>query len=85
MIIKIERGWSEVSRKHLEKYFRDSVRCNESDEREYIKKIIEEEFPMLNETVIELAIKRSCGITNMPMPTDLFITLMKRRLEKFIE
>lgn len=76
-------GWSDVSDKHLRKYLRDAIYCQDNEEKEYLKGIIKEEFPMLNESAIEVSIRQCCGKTNIPMPTNLFIVLIKRKLEVF--
>jgi len=78
-------GWSEIGHKHLERYLRDSVYCNDAEEMKYLKKIVKEEFPNLNESTIEMSIKQCCGDLDMPMPTDLFVTLLKRRLDIFVK
>lgn len=73
-------GWNEVDNKHKKKYDRLFVACDEHYEREYIKKIIKEEFPALSETIIESAINSCCASIPAPRPRDKFMACLKQRL-----
>jgi hypothetical protein len=76
-------SWEQVSRKHGKKYLRDSVHCDDLVEREYLIEIIKEEFPEIDESNIKLGILQCCLELKGSLPTDLFITMLKKKLEIF--
>lgn len=76
--------WSKIKRKHFEKYLRDSLSFSDSEEITFIKESIKKEFPMLEDAIINLCIKHCSNIVAETIPIDLFIVLLKRKLNIFM-
>lgn len=78
--------WSEVRRRYVKRFLKESINCSDVQEMDYIKLIIKEEFPQLRETTIDICIEQCRNIViNQPVPIDLFMLLMKKRLKFFIQ
>lgn len=73
-------SWNSADDKHKKKYDRNFVSCEESYERDYVKKVIKEEFPYLTDSSIESAIAHCCKSIATPRPRGEFFNCLKRQL-----
>jgi len=73
-------SWNNVDNKHKKKYDRNFVSCDEPYERAYIKQIIKEEFPSLNDSAIDAAIASCCATVPAPRPRQTFWNCLQKKL-----
>jgi len=76
-------GWNEVGNKHIDRYIRDFITCEDSSEKEFLVRTIEEEFPTLQKAEIEEVMNECYGSLNGPRPTSLFLLCLKRKLNVY--
>ncbi len=74
-------SWNNVDDKHKKKYDRNFVACDEKYEREYIVKIIREEFPYYTQQEVEQAVDSCCKSIPAPRPRDKFLECLKGKLK----
>ncbi len=73
-------SWTNVDDKHKKKYDGYFVACDEKYEREYIIKIIKEEFPKLMIAEIESAVESCCKSVPAPRPRATYMECLKKKL-----
>ena len=73
-------SWNNVDEKHKRRFDRDSVSCEEKNERDYIIRIIVEEFPQFKSERVENAVDHCCRIIHTPRPRRLFLNCLAAQL-----
>jgi hypothetical protein len=74
-------GWTEVDNKIKRKIFSFFVSCTEAWEMDFIKEIIMEEMPYLNESVLSRAMSECCKEIAPPRPRSEYLKYLQQKLE----
>lgn len=73
-------GWNDVDDKMKRRGDGLFVSCEESYERAYIKRAVQEEFPHFSEADIDAAIAHCCRAVPAPRPRARYLECLRRRL-----
>lgn len=74
-------GWTEVDNKIKKKIFSFFVSCTEAWELDFIKEVIMEEVPDLNEEELSKAMMESCKEIAPPRPRTEYLKYLRYKLE----
>ena len=74
-------GWTEVDNKIKQKIFSFFVSCTEAWEMDFIKEIIMEEVPHLNESELSRAMMECCKEIAPPRPRSEYLKHLRQKLE----
>ena len=74
-------GWTNVDNKIKQKIFSFFVSCTEAWEMDFIKEVIMEEVPYLNESKLSKAMMECCKEIAPPRPRSEFLRLLQYKLE----
>jgi len=83
--VKIKKmSWSQIEKKHREKYHRDFVLCREADERKFLVDAILETFNFIKREEVEKTFDHFCESCVQPPARVLFLSRIKEQLGKEI-
>jgi hypothetical protein len=74
-------GWADVDNKIKQKIFSFFVSCTEAWEMDFIKEVIMEEVPCLDEAKLTKAMIECCKEIAPPRPRSEFLRLLQYKLE----
>ena len=74
-------GWTEVDKRIKKKIFSFFVSCTEAWEMDFIKEVIMEELPHLNESELSKAMMDCCKEIAPPRPRSEYLKHLQMRLE----
>ena len=74
-------GWNEVDKRIKQKIFSFFVSCTEAWEMEFIKEIIMEEIPRLNESELSSVMMECCKEIAPPRSRSEFLKYLQQKLE----
>lgn len=73
-------GWENVDNRHKRHIDSNFISCSEKYELSYLKKLIKEEYPLLSEYHIDIAISHCCNDVPAPRERERFLLCLKNRL-----
>lgn len=73
-------SWNDVDNKLKKKFDANFVACSEDYELDYIRDLVKEHYPHLEEDDIDTAIGWCCGEEDPPRPRQNFMECLKREL-----
>jgi len=74
-------GWNEVDKRLKQKIFSFFITCTEAWEMDFIKEIILEEVPHLNETELLKTMMECCKEIAPPRPRSEYLKHLRHKLE----
>ena len=74
-------GWTEVDKRIKQKIFSFFVSCTEAWEMDFIKEVIMEEVPYLNESELSKAMMECCKELAPPRPRSEYLKHLHQKLE----
>ena len=74
-------GWTEVDKRIKQKVFSFFVSCTEAWEMDFIKEVIMEEVPHLNESQLSKAMVECCKEIAPPRPRSEYLKYLQQKLE----
>lgn len=75
-------GWTEVDKRIKKKIFSFFVSCTEAWEMDFIKEIIMEEVPYLDESELSKTMVQCCKEITPPRPRKEFLKHLRHKLEE---
>lgn len=79
-ITEVQMGWDEIQEKLRKDIKSEYISCDDSDQRQYLRHIIKEEFPDLSWPSIDSALNYCCSATRAPRIRRFFLVCLRKQL-----
>ncbi len=77
-------SWSQIEKKHQERYNRDFILCREQEERNFLVNAILDVFNFISRDEVEKTFDHFCSTSVQPAERALFLARIKEHLGRLI-